>query len=103
MTVGKNIKTIRELRNFTQSYMADCLNMSVSGYGKIERDETDVTLSRLCEISEILDVCVENILTFNKDKVFQNDGETEHYQQMLTSLSSKVAQLEKELTTLRNR
>lgn len=38
MSVGKKIKQFRELRDYTQSYMADRLDISTSGYGKIERD-----------------------------------------------------------------
>lgn len=44
MTVGSNIKKLRELKNFTQQYMADSLNMSDGGYSKIERDETDISV-----------------------------------------------------------
>ncbi len=39
MNVGSKIKQLRELRNYTQSYVATQLNISVSGYGKIERNE----------------------------------------------------------------
>ncbi|HXA02953.1 MAG TPA: helix-turn-helix transcriptional regulator, partial [Cytophagaceae bacterium] len=42
MSVGSKIKKIRELRNYTQEYMADRLQMSQSGYSKIETDEVDV-------------------------------------------------------------
>jgi transcriptional regulator with XRE-family HTH domain len=42
MSIGAKIKNLRELRNYTQAYMADQLNMSVNGYSKIEREETDV-------------------------------------------------------------
>ena len=101
MTVGKNIKTIRELRNYTQSYMADCLNMSVSGYGKIERDETDPGISKLSNIADILDVSIVDILFFNKDNVFQKDNQIEQYQNMLRLLNNKVTQLEQEVATLR--
>ncbi len=44
MSVGNKIKQLRELRNYTQQYMADRLNMSLTGYGKIERDSTDISL-----------------------------------------------------------
>jgi transcriptional regulator with XRE-family HTH domain len=47
MSVGAKIKNLRELRNYTQAYMADQLSMSVNGYGKIERDETDLSLGKL--------------------------------------------------------
>lgn len=55
MKVGDNIKKLRELRNYTQQYLADQLEISLSGYGKIERNETDVSLSRLQQIADILE------------------------------------------------
>lgn len=39
LQVGQKIKKIRELRNYTQEYMAEQLGMSQTGYGNIERDE----------------------------------------------------------------
>lgn len=70
MELGTKIKKIRELRNFTQDYMAQKLSMSQSGYGKIERDETEVSYQRLQQIAEILSVSVEDITSFNERVVF---------------------------------
>jgi transcriptional regulator with XRE-family HTH domain len=70
MSIGVNIKKLRELKNFTQAYMAEQLGLSVSGYGKIERDETEVTINRLKEIARILEVEEQTILGFNENIVF---------------------------------
>ena len=70
MSIGKKIKQMRELRNYTQSYMALQLDMSVQGYGKIERDETDITLTKIKKIAEILDTTMPSILEFDSTQVF---------------------------------
>lgn len=70
MSVGKKIKQLRELRNFTQSYMAEKLSLSLGGYSKIERNETDVTLSRLNQIAKVLDTDIATILNFDSKQVF---------------------------------
>ncbi len=70
MSIGKKIKQLRELRNLTQAYMANELNMSLGGYGKIERDETDITISRLNQIAEILETDLSTILNFDSNQVF---------------------------------
>lgn len=70
MSVGKKIKQLRELRNFTQSYMAEQLNLSLNGYGKIERDETDITLQRINQIAKVLDTSLATILNFDSNQVF---------------------------------
>jgi transcriptional regulator with XRE-family HTH domain len=64
-SVYENIRKIRELKNLTREYVAEELKMSLSGYGKIERGEVDLTVSKLVEIAKILDVSIEFILKFN--------------------------------------
>jgi transcriptional regulator with XRE-family HTH domain len=70
MSIGNNIKKLRELRNFTQSYISDRLQMSLSGYSKIERDETDISVKRLEQIAEILETDLKTILELNTEKIF---------------------------------
>lgn len=52
--------------------MADSLGLSGTGYGKIEGDETDVTVARLEEIATVLGVKVEDITSFNEKVAFHN-------------------------------
>jgi transcriptional regulator with XRE-family HTH domain len=65
LTIGMKIKKLRELRNYTQEYMAKKLNMSANGYGKIERDETDISYSRMQQIADILEVSISEIINFD--------------------------------------
>lgn len=68
----RNIRKIRELKSLTREYVAEEVKMSMSGYGKIERGEVDLTISKLIEISKVLDVSVEFILKFDTT-IFFND------------------------------
>ena len=81
-SIGDNIKKIRDLRNITREYIADELGMSLSNYSKIERGEIDFTISRLFQISEILNVDVKQILDFNSNHIFNlpegTDANTEN-------------------------
>lgn len=74
--VYKNIKKIRELKNLTREYVADEVKMSTSGYGKIERGEVDLTVSKLVKIAKVLDVTVEFIFKFNVSKFFTDNKST---------------------------
>ncbi len=119
MSIGKNIKQFRELRNYTQSYLAEKLNMSVGGYGKIERDETDLTLTRLNQIAEILQTDISNILNFDSNQVFNqynNKTATQNgvvqNQQIISDtgldiifqeIKLKMTDLEKEIFILKNK
>lgn len=70
MLIGNKVKKLRELRNYTQEYMAKELNMTATGYGKIERDESEVTFQKLEKIATILGIKIEDIINFNESFVF---------------------------------
>lgn len=70
MNVGKNIKQLRELKNLTQSYVSDRLNMSIGGYSKIESGQTDVSFSKILQIAEILETDLSTILDFDPKNIF---------------------------------
>jgi len=55
--------------------MADKLKMSVTGYGNIERGDTNVTLSRLGEIAKILGIELQELFN-SQGKIVINLGET---------------------------
>ncbi len=46
-TIGEKIKKIRELKNYTQEYMAAQIGITQAGYSKIERGESDVPMSAI--------------------------------------------------------
>lgn len=70
MQVGQKIKKLRELKNFTQEYMAGLLDMTQSSYSKIETGETDISYSKLEKIAAALEIRTEDIITFNEHMVF---------------------------------
>ncbi|NBV36883.1 MAG: XRE family transcriptional regulator [Bacteroidetes bacterium] len=58
----KMIKRIREDKNISREEMADKLNMSLSGYAKIERGEVALTILRLEQIGQILNYTSTEII-----------------------------------------
>ena len=105
--VFENIKKFRELKSITRESMASDLGMSLSGYSKLERGEVDLTLSKLFNISQILNVSIEQLLNFDpshifidpKSKVVNNSGDVTHN---INDYREKYIQLlENELDRLR--
>ncbi len=47
INIGQSVKKFRELRNFTQEYMAEQLSISQQGYSKIERGEGEVSFNKI--------------------------------------------------------
>ena len=79
MHIGQKIKKIRELKNLTQTHLAQELGMTQSAYSKIELGETEVTFTKLEKISSTLGMKPEEVIAFNESMVFnvmhnQNGG-----------------------------
>jgi len=69
--VVSNIRKIREFRNYTQDYLAAKLGISQNAYSKIELGYSNITLSRLIEISEILEVDLADLIKPQSDQLVQ--------------------------------
>ncbi len=91
------------------------LDMSQSGYGKIERDETDISLSKLKKIANILEVDYNKILSFDDKNVFNiynnqnaagvvsNQQLINQNDQLISELLSEISKLRDELYSLKNK
>jgi transcriptional regulator with XRE-family HTH domain len=53
-----------------QEDMAEKLGISVTAYGNIERDETDISHDRLEQIAKVLDLSIQDLLAFDEKRVF---------------------------------
>lgn len=69
--LGRRIRKLRELRDFSQEFMAFELDMSISGYSRIERDEVNLTLDKLYAICKLLDVSVFEMLNTDDSEMIQ--------------------------------
>jgi transcriptional regulator with XRE-family HTH domain len=112
LRIGSKIKKLRELKNYTQEYMANSLKMSVTGYGKIERDDTDLSIGRLEEIGKILEIDPSNILSFDEKQIFninnnqnsfvntQQIVQDEGFRMLITQLQEEIKHLRQENSRL---
>ena len=50
--------------------MADDLDLSLSGYAKLERGEIDITISRINQIASLLGIDVSQLLNFDASQIF---------------------------------
>jgi len=60
--VAAKIRKIREGKNYSQDYLAAKLGISQNAYSKIELGYSNITLSRLVHISEILETDLTEII-----------------------------------------
>jgi transcriptional regulator with XRE-family HTH domain len=59
---GSIIRKYRELRNYSQEYVAGKMGISQNAYSKIENNITQLTVSHIRQISAILEVSIMDLL-----------------------------------------
>lgn len=64
--VCEKIRLLRVSHNLTQEEMAEKLNLSPSGYAKIERCETDISISRLEQIAQTFNLSIIDLLSLSQ-------------------------------------
>ena len=67
---GEKIRKIREIKGYSQEYMATRLNMSQNNYSRIELDQNKINLDRLQVIADVLEVDPIDILNFDERNIF---------------------------------
>ncbi len=114
-SVGENIRRFRELRGYSQEYMAQVLDITQSAYGKIENEAVKITIDRLQKIAKILEMDVSNLINSKNNNIFnlynnQNaNGHVENlkieskelYEKILAAKDQLIQKLEQEITFLR--
>ena len=70
--IGDKIRKVRELKGFTQDYMAGQLEMSQRAYSKIENNDIKLDWSRIENISKILNIEPIDLVSFDDNLVFNN-------------------------------
>lgn len=78
--VGFKIKRYREQKNYTQAYMSEKLSISQNTYSKIETGGIKLTVDRLNQIAEVLEVPIEDFLKGeNQSFTFHNSNIEKFY------------------------
>jgi transcriptional regulator with XRE-family HTH domain len=55
-SIGEKIRIRRLIKGYSQEYIAFMLEISQAAYSNLERDETEMTIKRVYEIAEILEM-----------------------------------------------
>jgi transcriptional regulator with XRE-family HTH domain len=116
MKIGQRIRKIREIKGFSQENLAFELGMSLTGYGKIERDEVSLNFNKLEKIASVLGVNPETIIGFDENVAFNNfnskiENQIGHnempkemkelFQENINLLKDKISLLEDEIKRLK--
>ena len=117
MKVQEKIRAMRESKNWSQEEMATKLNMSVNGYSKIERGETNPHIQKLEQIAKELNVDLLELMSEGRHVYLINDNsnqacnvigssteiafEIQKLQMQLSHKNETIEQLRNEITLLK--
>ena len=73
--IGRHIQEVRKRMKLTQRDVAEQLNMSDTYYGKIERGECRANLERLAQISVLLNVPLEDLISGCMENAVQSNAD----------------------------
>lgn len=71
MELCEKVSLMRTLKGLTQEEMATKLDMSLTGYAKIERGETKLHIHRLEQIVEVLGMELKDLVNFDEKMIFK--------------------------------
>ena len=72
-TIAKNIRKYRELKGFSQEYMAHQLSVNQSTYAKMENSSTKITIDKLFSVAKLLETDVSEILDLKNQTIYNQD------------------------------
>ena len=98
--VGKNIRTIRHQRGWSQEDVANRLGISIPAFSKIETGVTDINLSRLEQIANIYEVNVVNLISLDAAPVEPQVSNLNIAQKKILEREAEIANLQRKVILL---
>lgn len=95
MKVQEKIRSMRESKNWSQEEMATKLNMSVNGYSKIERGETNPHFSKLKQIAQELEIDILELMSEGRNVYLISDNGNNHCCNVIGSSSEIAFEIQK--------
>jgi|SRR5690625_1681151 len=88
--INQKIRKIRELRGYTQNYMACQLGISQRTYSKIEREDTKLDWATIRHIATILKLKPGELVSFDVHSIFTNPAHPEKSKQHQHGFSKEL-------------
>lgn len=85
MKTNEKLRQLREMQNWTQEEMAEKMQMSASGYAKLERGDNNLNIERLEQIAQIFNIDIADLTSKERGMVFVvgcdygNNNSISHY------------------------
>lgn len=90
MALGERLKQARILKNISQEYMANALNVSQKTYSNFENNKSSPSFSQIEEISKILETSVLFFLAEEKMAFYQTNSSGANNGLVINQLSERL-------------
>lgn len=90
---AKKLKTLREINDYTQAYVANQLDISQNAYSLLEKGATKITLERLEELAILYKTTPQDLITEGYESVLsrpQENGQHTNFPPALSVLEKKM-------------
>mgnify|MGYP002622285870 CR=1 FL=1 len=99
--IGYKIRQIRELKGYTQEYIASHLGISQRAYSKIEANETKIDWGRISKIAELFEVNPIDMISFDDNLIFNNCNQSGKFESFINNMPELlIEQYEKRISDL---
>ena len=107
--IATKIKKIRELKGYSQDYIASQVEISQRAYSKIENGETRLRWDHLSAISKTLEMDPMELISFDDSLVFHHCSQSGKFgdihnnfpKELKEQYENRIAHLEEEIAFLR--
>jgi transcriptional regulator with XRE-family HTH domain len=93
--IGRKIKLFRNKLGYTQEEMAEKIGISFQSYSKIERNITDVNISRLIQIAEVLKIPIKELFVSSKPDLLEDN-----FEKIIAQKNEEIIKLQRTIITL---
>ncbi|MEM9023557.1 MAG: helix-turn-helix transcriptional regulator [Bacteroidota bacterium] len=101
----KNIRSLRELRGYSQEYMAESLGITQSSYARFENEPKKIDFRLIERIADICEIPMDKLIAFHdfesRDGQAVSDTQDTYRPMNVKLLEEKVRHLEEVNTVLR--
>ena len=100
-TIGNNIRKVRDLKGLSQENVAISLGITQLSYARLEKDDDRITITRLKQISIILQTSVAELINEKTAKIItQQNNENAYVDVIINADKSHIETLKNEIAFL---
>lgn len=93
LRIGHKVKYIRELKKYSQEYVAAKMGISQNAFSKIEREEIQLTFDKACKIAKILETDINAIINSDTKNFLKHRNQLGLYNSTINAVDKSIDEL----------